>query len=56
MQFYLPFLNEFGNRVWECKWVANNGELWKYRNNFIFKNGEVDHVEIFTVIQLKVWS
>jgi len=42
MQFCLPFLSEFGNRDWGCVWITIIGELCKYRNKCIFKNGMVD--------------
>jgi len=32
------------------------GELWKQRNKKVFKNGRVDYIEVFTMVQLQVWS
>ena len=44
------------NRIWLCVWITFIGELWKYKNKEIFRNGRVDHLEIFSMAQLKVWS
>jgi len=37
-------------------WVGIIGEIWNHRNMIVFKNGRVDLVEVFTVIQRKTWS
>jgi len=37
-------------------WVGIIGEIWNYRNMVIFKNGCIDLVEVFTVVQRKTWS
>ena len=44
------------NQVWLCGWIEIIGELWKQINKKIFKNGRIDHIEIFMMVQLKVWS
>ena len=31
-------------------------EIWSHRNKVIFSGGVVDHLEIFSLAQLKVWS
>jgi len=37
-------------------WIVVIGKIWKQRNLIIFKNGRVNGLEIFTLVQLKVWS
>jgi len=37
-------------------WISVVSEIWWHRNKVIFKGGVVDHSEIFTLTQLKVWS
>jgi len=32
------------------------GELWKHRNKRIFRDGRIDHNEIFTLAEVKAWS
>ena len=44
------------NQMWGCVWVFVVVELWNHRNRKIFKNGKIDHIEIFTMVQLKVCS
>jgi len=31
-------------------------EIWRHRNNCLFKGGVVDHIEVFSLAQVKVWS
>jgi len=52
----IPFFNSTSNRIWESIWIEIIGEIWKHRNGCIFKNDRVDHVEVFTIAQMKVWS
>jgi len=42
---------DFGNI-----WIALVSEIWRHRNKHIFKGGVIDHFEIFSLAQLKVWS
>ena len=44
------------NDVWGAIWIVLVSEIWKHRNNVIFKGGEVDVLKLFTLVQLKVWS
>jgi len=44
------------NRIWLCVWITIIGELWKHRNEKIFINGHINHLEIFSMVQFKVWS
>jgi len=37
-------------------WITIVGELRSHRNKRIFKGGRVDHIEIFTMEQMKTWS
>jgi len=37
-------------------WVGIICEIWNHRNMVVFKNGRVDLVEVFTVVQRKIWS
>jgi len=37
-------------------WIAIVGEIWKHQNMCVFKNGRVDHIEVFVVAQRKVWA
>ena len=53
-QFTQLRLSSAAHRVWGCMWVAIIGDLWKQKNMIVFKNGRVDHLEIFMLAQLKV--
>jgi len=37
-------------------WIAVVGEIWRDKNKHIFKGGVIDHFEIFSLVQLNVWS
>jgi len=37
-------------------WIALVSEIWRHRNNCLFKVGVVDHTEVFSLAQVKVWS
>ena len=37
-------------------WIALVGEIWRHKNNCLFKGGVVDHTEVFSLAQVKVWS
>jgi len=56
--FKLP--DEWGHRKCKsglgCVWLAVVGELWNHRNRKVFRNGRVDHIEIFAMSQVKAWS
>jgi len=49
-------VNEGVYQIWGCVWITVVGELWNHKNKSIFRNGMIDHIEIFTMAQLKVWS
>lgn len=34
-------------------WTVVVNEVWKHRNNIIFKGGAVDVLEVFAFVQLK---
>jgi len=36
-------------------WIGVVSEIWKHINNFVFKGDMVDVLELFTLVQLKVW-
>jgi len=55
LNFKFSGVNKSVNQVWSSVWVAMVDELWKHRNRKIFKSGKIDHIEIFTMVQLKVW-
>jgi len=44
------------NEVWGVIWIAIVNEVWKHRNMVIFKGGVVNVLEVFALVQLKVWS
>ena len=56
MNFSLTWCNNNTNTVWKGMLVAIVCEIWKYRNNVIFKGSVVDITEIFMLAQLKAWS
>jgi len=37
-------------------WIALVSELWRHKNNCLFKGGVVNHTEVFSLAQVKVWS
>jgi len=56
LNFKSSGVNKRVNQLWGCVWGAVVAELWNHRNRKIFKNGRTDYIEIFTMVQLKVWS
>jgi len=44
------------NSVLGSVWIAVVREIWNHRNKIIFKGGVVDHLEIFSLAQLNVWT
>jgi len=54
--FRMSGVKDSVNHIWGGVWIAVVGELWFYRNKRIFKGGRVDHIEIFTLAQMKAWS
>ena len=53
-QFMTAKESEVVNQIWLCVWRAVVGKLWKQRNKKIFRNENINHIEIFTVAQHKV--
>jgi len=37
-------------------WIVLVTEIWRHMNNCLFKGGVVDHTEVFSLTQIKVWS
>ena len=44
------------NEVWRVIWIAVVNEIWKHRNNVIFKGGVINVLEVFALVQQKAWS
>jgi len=44
------------NSVSGSVWIVVVWEIWIHRNKIIFNGGVVDHLEIFSMAQLKVWT
>jgi len=42
--------------MWGVIWTAVVSELWKQRNNAIFKGRVVDGLEVVALVQVKAWS
>lgn len=49
-------MNKRVNHIWGFVWVAVVDKLWKHKNKKIFHSSRINHIEIFTMVQLKVWS
>jgi len=47
-------MNKNVNHIWSCMWIVVVDELWKHKNKKIFNSGRIDHIEIFSMVQLKV--
>ena len=56
MQFKLLDAPTSINLILGSIWVALVSDIWRHRNNCIYKGGVLDHFEIFSSAQLKVWS
>jgi len=56
LHFKLCNVPAYVNVFWERVWVTLISEIWRHRNKHIFKGEVIDHSEIFSLIQLKVWS
>ena len=55
-QFRMSLASEKVNSVWNMVWVGVVSEIWNHRDNFIFKRGVADACEVFSLVQVKVWS
>jgi len=44
------------NDVWGTIWVDIVSEIWNCRNSVIFNSGVADVSEVFTSVQVKIWS
>ena len=55
-QFRMSPASETVNSVWNTIWVGVVSEIWNHRNNIIFKRGVADVSEVFSLVQVKVWS
>ena len=44
------------NLIMNNVWIALVSEIWRHMNNCLFKGGVVDHTEVFSLAQVKVWS
>jgi len=53
--FHLPMLTTKGNQLWKVLWVAIVTETWALRNKVVFRNGVVDNMKIFSVVQFRGW-
>jgi len=42
------------NEVLRVIWIAVINEVWNYKNKVIFKEGIIDVLEAFALIQLKI--
>ena len=56
LHFILCNVLGYVNAAWGSVWVAIIDEIWKHKNNYIFKDGTINHFEIFSLAQLKTWS
>jgi len=55
-QFRMSLASEKVNSDWNITWVGVVSEIWNHRNNFIFKRGVADASEVFSLVQVNVWS
>jgi len=53
-QFRMSHASKTINNVWNTIWVGVVSEIWKHRNNIIFKRGVGDAFEVFSLVQVKV--
>ena len=44
------------NLILRSVWIVVVSEIWKHKNKHIFKGGVINHYEIFSIPQIKVWS
>ena len=54
--FKISGMSKRVNQILGCVWVAVVADLWKHRNKSIFNSDRVNHIEIFIMVQVKVWS
>jgi len=47
MNFSLTWCNNNMNTVWKGMWIAIVWEIWKHKDNVVFKNGVVDVTKFF---------
>jgi len=55
LQFNLLNTSAQVKAFWSSIWIAVVNEISKHRNKHIFQGGVIDHSEMFTLAQLKVW-
>jgi len=54
LQFRMSNVSCPVNDIWSAIWVGVVSEIWKHRNNVIFKRGVADASEVFVMVQVKV--
>ena len=56
LQFRLSQASDSVNDVWDAIWVGVVSGIWNHRNCVSFDRGVVDALEVFALVQVKVWS
>jgi len=56
LQFRMCSASDVVNDVWRAIWVGVVSEIWRHRNSVTFDRGVVDALEVFTLVQVNVWS
>jgi len=56
LQFRLCQVSDSVNDVWGAIWVGVVSGIWKHRNSVIFDRGVANALEVFQLVQVKVWS
>jgi len=54
--FHLSSLNTRQNTIWKGMWLAIVGEIWRHKNEVIFKQKKVDTEDIFSLAQVNAWA
>jgi len=55
-QFKLCLASDVVNDVWGTIWIGVVSGIWRHRNSVTFDRGVVDALEVFTLVQVNVWS
>ena len=56
LQFRLSQASDSVNDVWGSIWVGVVSGIWNHRNCVSFDRGVIDALEVFPLVQVKVWS
>jgi len=56
LSFEIPFLNSKCNLMWNVVWMGLVWNIWKARNNVLFRNKIFYVEEVYVAAQINTWN